>query len=136
LYIEKDYFKKSQNYCSTGDSRTEYSSWRPPFPQKLSNVSFTNSTCVVGLRLINLWLLKVMLRCVNDGVMTIKLGIRQPESHMWYGQMSHPLRCSLHRKSLHLEDTQGNLQSWMPGSNSETLERFCDGLSSNIVVFS
>jgi hypothetical protein len=26
LYIEKDYFKKSQNYCSTGDSRTEYSS--------------------------------------------------------------------------------------------------------------
>jgi hypothetical protein len=25
LYIEKDCFKKSQNYCSTGDSRTEYS---------------------------------------------------------------------------------------------------------------
>jgi hypothetical protein len=25
-YIEKDSFKKSQNYCSTGDSRTEYSS--------------------------------------------------------------------------------------------------------------
>jgi hypothetical protein len=27
------------------------------------------------------------------------------------------------------------LQSWRPGSNSETRERFCDGLSSNIVVF-
>jgi hypothetical protein len=25
-YIEKDCFEKSQNYCSTGDSRTEYSS--------------------------------------------------------------------------------------------------------------
>jgi hypothetical protein len=25
-YIEKDYFKKPQNYCSTGDSRTKYSS--------------------------------------------------------------------------------------------------------------
>jgi hypothetical protein len=26
-YIEKDCFEKSQNYCSTNDSRTEYSSW-------------------------------------------------------------------------------------------------------------
>jgi hypothetical protein len=25
-FIEKDCFEKSQNYCSTGDSRTEYSS--------------------------------------------------------------------------------------------------------------
>jgi hypothetical protein len=25
-YIEKDCFEKSQNYCSTADSRTEYSS--------------------------------------------------------------------------------------------------------------
>jgi IS30 family transposase len=25
-YIEKDCFEKSQNYCSTNDSRTEYSS--------------------------------------------------------------------------------------------------------------
>jgi hypothetical protein len=38
------------------------------------------------------------------------------------------------RKSLHLEITQGSLQSGMPGSNSEAQERFCDGLNSNIVV--
>jgi hypothetical protein len=25
-YIEKNCFEKSQNYCSTGDSRSEYSS--------------------------------------------------------------------------------------------------------------
>jgi hypothetical protein len=39
------------------------------------------------------------------------------------------------RKSLSLENTQASLQSGMPGSNSETLERFCDRLGSNIVVF-
>jgi hypothetical protein len=33
-YIEKDCFEKQQNYFSTGDSRTEYSSGRP-FPQKV-----------------------------------------------------------------------------------------------------
>jgi hypothetical protein len=58
-FIEKDCFEKSQNYCSTGDSRTEYSSW--PFPQKLFNVSVTNPTSTVGLQLLNVWLLNVML---------------------------------------------------------------------------
>jgi hypothetical protein len=38
------------------------------------------------------------------------------------------------RKSLCLENTQGNLQTGMPGSNSDTWGRFCDGLGSNIVV--
>jgi hypothetical protein len=37
-------------------------------------------------------------------------------------------------KSLHLEITQGSLQSQVPGSNSETYGMFCDGLGSNIVV--
>jgi hypothetical protein len=44
------------------------------FPQKLSDVSFRNPTSTVGLILLNLSLLKVMLRCVNDGVTTIKPG--------------------------------------------------------------
>jgi hypothetical protein len=44
------------------------------FPQKLSDVSFTNATSTVGLQLLNLWLLKVMLRCVNDGVTIMKPG--------------------------------------------------------------
>jgi hypothetical protein len=44
------------------------------FPQKLSDTSFTNPASTVGLQLLNLRLLKVMLRCVNNGVMTIKCG--------------------------------------------------------------
>jgi hypothetical protein len=48
-------------------SRTEYSSCRPCF---LKNCP----TSTVGLQLPNLRLLKVMLRCVNDGVTTIKPG--------------------------------------------------------------
>jgi hypothetical protein len=39
------------------------------------------------------------------------------------------------RKGLHLDNTQGSLQSRMPGSNSERRVRFCDGLGSNIMVF-
>jgi hypothetical protein len=42
------------------------------FPQKESNVSFTNPTSTVGLQLLNLRLLKVMLRCANDGVTIMK----------------------------------------------------------------
>jgi hypothetical protein len=38
------------------------------------------------------------------------------------------------RKSLHLENTQGSLQSGVHGSNSKTWGRFCDGLGSNIVI--
>jgi hypothetical protein len=33
-----------------------------------------------------------------------------------------------------LENTQASLQTGVPGSNSETRGRFCDGLGSNIVV--
>jgi hypothetical protein len=44
------------------------------FPPKLSDVSFTNPTSTVGLQLLNLRLLKVILRCVNDGDTTIKSG--------------------------------------------------------------
>jgi hypothetical protein len=33
-----------------------------------------------------------------------------------------------------LENTQGSLQSGIPGSNGETRGRFCDGFGSNIVV--
>jgi hypothetical protein len=35
-------------------------------------VGFTNPTSTVGLQLLNFSLLKVMLRCVNDGVTIIK----------------------------------------------------------------
>jgi hypothetical protein len=40
------------------------------------------------------------------------------------------------RKSLHLENTLGSLRSGMFGSNSETWERFCDGLGNIVVQYS
>jgi hypothetical protein len=54
-------------------------------------VSFTNPTFTVGLKLLNLSLLKVMLICINDGVTTIKPGHTQQEMNAWYGQINHPL---------------------------------------------
>jgi hypothetical protein len=51
--------------------------------------------------LLNLWLMKVILRCVNDGVTTIKpeyQTTRQMETRTWYSQMSRPSRCSLHQE--------------------------------------
>jgi hypothetical protein len=44
------------------------------FPQRQPNASFADPTSAVGLQLLNLWLLKAVLRCVNDGVTTIKPG--------------------------------------------------------------
>jgi hypothetical protein len=46
------------------------------FKQKLSDVSFTCPTSVVGRQLLNFWLLRALLRCVKDGVTTIKPGHR------------------------------------------------------------
>jgi hypothetical protein len=34
--------------------------------------------------------------------------------------MSHPSHCTLHQEGFPLENTQGSLQSGVPGSNSET----------------
>jgi hypothetical protein len=45
-----------------------------PVSTNLSDVSFTNPTSPVALQLLNLRLLKVMLRCVHDGVTTTKPG--------------------------------------------------------------
>jgi hypothetical protein len=50
-----------------------------------------------------------MVRCADDGVMTMKPDTKQME-------------------------LQGSPQSGMPGFNSETQGRFCDGLGSNNVV--
>jgi hypothetical protein len=75
-YIEQDYFEKSQNYFSTGAKRAEINiHLEDPVSAKTvrRDMSFTNSTSTAGLQLLNLWLLKVMLRCVNDGVTTLKL---------------------------------------------------------------
>jgi hypothetical protein len=106
------------------------------FPQKLSDVSFTNPTSgvAVGLQLLNLWLLKVMLRCVNDGVRTIKPWHQTRGNARDVFRWVVLLAVAYIRRSLRLENTQGSLQSGMPGSNSETRGRFCDWLGSSIMV--
>jgi hypothetical protein len=99
------------------------------FPQKLSDVSFTNATSTVGLQLLNLWLLKVMPRWCHD----IKPG-HQTTGNAWYGQMSRPSRCSPHQEEFTFGEQPRSLQSGMPSSNNETRGKFRDCLGSNIVV--
>jgi hypothetical protein len=117
-YIE-DCFQKSRNYCSTVD-RTEYSSWRQ-FPEKLYDATWA----AIAKPLItesNAQMRKQW--CHNHKTWT---------SDNWKHIVLHAVPCI--KKSLHLENTQGRLQSRMPGSNSKTQGRFCDGLGCNIMVF-
>jgi hypothetical protein len=99
-------------------------------PQKLFDVSFTNITYVAGMQLLNqLWLLKVMLRCVNDGFKTIKPG-HQTSGNASYSQMSHPLHCSLHQKEFTFWEHPRKLTI-----QNASRGRLCDGLGSNIMIF-
>jgi hypothetical protein len=70
-----------------------------------------------------------MLRCVNDGVKTIKHGHQTTAKALviWPD-------VPYIRKDLLLENAQGSLQSGMPCSNSDTRGRFCVGLGSSIAV--
>jgi hypothetical protein len=98
-------------------------------------VRFTNPTSAVGLKLLTLWLLKVMLGSVNVGVTTIKLGTL--DNQICARDMVRrvvPRDDPYMKKSLRLKNTQGSLQSRMPGSNSETRGRLCYDLGSNIMV--
>jgi hypothetical protein len=56
------------------------------------------------------------------------------EPHVCYSQVIHPSCCSLHQEEFTLRNTQGSLQSRMPGSNSETWGRVCDSFGSNTVL--
>jgi hypothetical protein len=78
-------------------------------PQKLSYVSCTNLTFMVGLRLLNLWSLKVMLGCVNDG-------------------HAHKIWTSDRKQT-------ENTQSGMPGSSRVASGRFSNGLRRIVIVF-
>jgi hypothetical protein len=77
-----------------------------------------------------------MLRCVNDGVTTIKPGHETTGNAgvPWPVESAFTVFPTSGRKSLRLENAQGSLQYGMPGSSNETRHRFCDGLGSNIVV--
>jgi len=63
---------------------------------KKSDESFTNPTSMVELQLLNLWLLKTVLKGEKDGVMITKPG-HLMIGNTQYGQMSHPSCCSWHR---------------------------------------
>jgi hypothetical protein len=106
------------------------------FPHKLSDISFTKPISAARLQLLNLWILKVMLGCVNDGVTTIKPRHQENQKieNAWYCQMSCPSRWSLHHEGLCVENTQVNLDSGILDSNSETRRRFYVGLGSNILA--
>jgi hypothetical protein len=73
-YIEEDLVYKSWNCCSKGGSRTQYSSIFTLVPQKQSNESFTIPASMVVLQLLNLQLLKSVLKGEKYGVMIIKRG--------------------------------------------------------------
>jgi hypothetical protein len=73
------------------------------FPQKLFDMSFTHPTSMVGLQLLKLRLQKVMLRCVNDGVMTIKPG-HQTNGNTWMIRSD--------ESSIMLLPTSGRLYVW------------------------
>jgi hypothetical protein len=45
---------KTQNYCSKGDSRTQYSSLKTLFAQRQSDESFTDPASTVELQSMNL----------------------------------------------------------------------------------
>jgi len=64
--------KKSQNYCSKGDSRTQYSNWRA-FSQKVWR-ELHKSTFVEELQLLKLWLLETMPKGEKYGATIIKPG--------------------------------------------------------------
>jgi hypothetical protein len=69
--------------------------------------------------MLNLWLLKVMLRCINHGVTNIKPG-HPRTGNMRYCQMNrHSPRYSLHQEEFAFEEHPRKLQSGIPGSNGE-----------------
>jgi hypothetical protein len=117
----------SKNHRTTAPQVTGQQIWifmlKTMFPQKLPDVSFTNPTSTVGLQLLNLWLLIVMLRCVNDDVTTIKPGYETlGNAHVILSD--EPT----------LKNTQRSIQSGLSGTQSETCGRFCDCLDSKIIV--
>jgi hypothetical protein len=87
-----------------------------PVSTKTVQRKLHKSNIMVGLELPNLCLLKVMLRCINDGVMTIKLGHQTTGNTcvVWSRVIYHAVPYI--RKSLRLENTQESLQFEKPRS--------------------
>jgi hypothetical protein len=74
------------------------------FLSKLSDVSIISPTSTVGLQLLNLWLLKVIFRCIDEGLTTINPGHQtNGNSHVIE---SHELSFTHIKKSLCLKNTE------------------------------
>jgi hypothetical protein len=128
----------SKNHTTTAAEMTGQQNWifiwKHLFPRELSDMSFSNPTSTVGLQLPNLWLLKVMLRFVNDGVWTIKPG------HQTIGNVraicSDESSFTLFRKTgrIYKYVWRTPKAAYNPECLVWTRGRFCDSFGSNIVV--
>jgi hypothetical protein len=98
-------------------------------------VSFKNPTSMEGLQMLNLSLLKVMLRCVNNGVMTIKPGYQTTgnASMIWSDESSFTLFPTSARVYVWRTPKQTYKQECLVPTVKH-LGRICEGLGSNIVV--
>jgi hypothetical protein len=128
----------SKNEITTAAQVTEQqTSWRPCLHKTVRrDVSFINPTSTVGMHLLNLWLLQVMLRCVNSGVTTTKPGHQTTENAhvVWSDESSStpfPTSGGVYvwrtPKEAYNSECLVQLQQWNMG-------RFSDGSGSNIVV--
>jgi hypothetical protein len=115
---EKNCFDKSHKYSSTGERTAELNI-------HLQDTFHGSGTAAIAKPLITESNIQMRKRWCHDKK-------RPWTSDNWTTGMDRWLL--LHavpyiRKSLRLENSQGSLQSGMPGSKSETRERFCDGSS-------
>jgi hypothetical protein len=135
-YTEKDCFEKSHNYCSTGEGAAELNiHLEDPVSTKTVrrdlHQSNIHSKAAIAKPLITGSNARMRKRwCHDHKTWTSGNCKRARDMVRWVVLHAVPYI----RKGWHLENTQGSLQSEMPGSNSETLGRFCDGLGSNIVI--
>jgi hypothetical protein len=130
-YIEKGCFEKSRNYNSTGDRTAELNIplEDPVFTNTVRrelHKSYIHGRAAIAKPMITESSAQMRKRWCQDHKTWKRAG------DMVRRFVLHAVPCI--RKRLRLDNTRGNLQSGMPVSNSETREKYNDGLGSNIVV--
>jgi hypothetical protein len=83
--------------------------WQQNWIFILMTISTKTVSHTVGLQLLNLWILRVMLRCVNDGVMSWPQNL---ETCTWDDQMSRPSLCSLHQVQFTCRENPWKPTTW------------------------
>jgi hypothetical protein len=120
-YIEKDCFEKSQKYCSTGENRIEYSSWRPCFQKNKTVRREFHKSNIHGRAAIA----EPLITKSNTQMRKLLYHDHKTLSNNWKRACDMVRWVVLHvvpyiRKSLRLENTLGSLQCGMPASKNET----------------